>query len=462
MEQSQTHHLRHQSMLPLFMSASVPIAISMLMAGLYNVVDAIFIARWLGTNAMGGVSMVMPLQVVIAALASMISTGAASLLARHVGAHDLKAAARIATASFYVCGVFIAVMTIGGVLLTPWILTSLGVTEILMPYAEDYVYPILLGSFAPMLLPLMADIFRSEGKMKIMMVMILMASFLNIILDPIFIFVLGLGVKGAAIATILAQCCSLFYAYRIYHKGNTLIRLSRVNRWGMGDWGGILALGIPIFIAQLGMAVQTALMNYLIQSMPQVDGNEWVGIIGIHGRVFTFMFLPLIAMLVAFQTICGFNYGAKMMPRVKSSIICALGVMSVYGLLVGAFMLLFAEPVYGLFTQDERLLELAREIVNITVWTFPLIGFMMLSTGFYQAVGKAKAAIFYSGFRVFLILIPVMLYLANQWGIFGVLVAFPIADVLSVVVIIAFCTRSYLSLSRHSFSREESLAVKLY
>jgi len=442
-----TKDLAQAPMYALFMRTAFPIIVALMVAGLYNVIDAIYIARGLGSEAMGAVSMIFPLQMFIAASASLVSTGAASLMVRFVGANEFDSASCVASAGLAICLILTVVFTVTGVLAMPFILSLLNVSEPLMVHAKSYAQPILIGAFAGMLLPLLADTFRSEGKMNAMMAMILLASLLNIILDPIFIFTLKMGVQGAAIATVLSQVIALSVGIWIFLSKGSLIRFRFDKNFGVHYWPVLLALGLPIFIAQLSMAVQAGSINYLLQNLSVDQGDLWVSAYGILGRLFTFVFLPLIAMLIAFQTICGFNTGAKLFSRVQESIWVALKVMSVYALIWTGLLLLFPDAFLSLFTQDDQVLELGKQIIHITIWTFPTAGVIMVATGYYQAVGRATRALLFSGMRVFIVFIPLLIFLPKSLGEMGIFLTLPISDLVAVLLTIFLCSRDYRQLA---------------
>lgn len=446
-ETNETKRLINAPMLSLFVSMALPIIISLLVAGLYNIVDGIYIARGLGADAMAGVSMVLPLQMLMAASASLIGTGAAALMARKIGANDRLGASAIALAAFKMAATLsIAFMLIGLCYLSET-LDLLGLSATLQPFAIDYAQPILLGAMMGIMLQILNDIFRSEGKVKAMMLIILMASLLNMLLDPIFIFVLDMGVQGAAVATVVAQTLALLTAVIIYRRAPMIIQLQLSNRLAAKQYVYMLALGLPIFIAQLSMLTQIASINLSLQLLSPQASDLWVGAYGILGRLFTFIFLPLIGMLVAFQTICGFNIGANQLERVKQSIRVTLVVMSVYCTLIALLLLLIPQYFIGIFTSEQAVLNSAIDIIYLSLWSFPFTGMMMVATGYYQAMGNVGHALFFSSVRIFFVFLPVMLLLHLMLGqhmsIALLFIAIPVTDMLAVGFTLLYGIREY-------------------
>jgi len=439
--------LSNGPMLALFLSMAVPIIISLLVAGLYNVVDGIYIAKGLGADAMAGVSMVLPLQMLMAAGASLIGTGAASLIVRKIGAKDHLSASAIALGAFTMAIMLGAVFMLLGLCYLDQTLDLLGLSVTLKPYACDYLLPILCAAMIAITLQVLGDIFRSEGKVKAMMMIILLASFLNLLLDPLFIFVLDMGVQGAAIATVVSQTIAMVIGVVIYKRATMIIKLQRTNRLPLVQYVYMLALGLPIFIAQLSMLTQVASINLSLQLLAPQVSDLWVGAYGILGRLFTFVFLPLIGMLVAFQTICGFNYGANQLRRVKQSIGVALVVMSAYCTFMTLLLLLMPSYFIRIFTNNQYLINSAVDIVYFTLWSFPFTGIVMIVTGYYQAIGKVSHALFFGSLRIFFVFLPMLLVLhylfAEIMTIRLLFIAIPMTDMLSVALTLLYGRHEY-------------------
>lgn len=443
--------LSNGAMVPLFFSMAVPIIISLLVAGLYNVVDGIYIAKGLGADAMAGVSMVLPLQMLMAASASLVGTGAASLIARKIGGQDHLAASAIALAALKVACILGGMFMLLGLCYLSQTLQLLGVSTTLKPFASTYMMPILLGAMIGITLQILGDIFRSEGKVKAMMMIIVMASVLNMILDPIFIFTFDMGVQGAAIATVVAQTIALVTGVVIYKRSAMIIKLQLSNRLPVKQYVYMLALGLPIFIAQLSMLTQIASINLSLQLLAPQVSDIWVGAYGMLGRLFTFIFLPLIGMLVAFQTICGFNFGANQLLRVKQSIGVALVVMSVYCTIMTLLLLLMPSYFMHIFTNNKIMLSSAVDIVYFSLWSFPFTGIVMIATGYYQAIGKVTHALFFSSLRVFFVFLPVLLLLHFMFSqimtISLLFMAIPVTDIITVGFTLLYGRHEYCRLT---------------
>jgi putative MATE family efflux protein len=334
-----TSHLGTKPILGLFFGMAAPIAVGMMVHGLYNVVDAIFVTRAIGVNAMGGISIVFPIQMFIFALATLVGSGMASIVARQLGAKQDDAANATIDIAFRLGLAIAIVFTLGIYFNIDALLQFLGVSQALWPYAYGYLVPLALFSFPIVLISsIPGDLLRAEGKAMLMMVGMVSSALLNIVLDAIFIFVLDMGVEGVAYATILSQVFATALMLYFILGGKTHLKL-RPFAYDM-DWAilkGICLLGVPT-------------------QFSEVDSDLYVSAYGLIGRLMIFFILPAIAMTIAFQTIAGYNYGAKQYDRVLAMIKVGVTSSLCYGLAVSAMMLLAPHQIIGIFTQNPALL----------------------------------------------------------------------------------------------------------
>jgi putative MATE family efflux protein len=445
-----TGHLGTKPILGLFFGMAAPIAVGMMVHGLYNIVDAIFVTRAIGVNAMGGISIVFPIQMLIFALATLIGSGMASIVARQLGAKQDDAANATIDMAFRLGLAIAIVVTLGIYFNIDTLLEFLGVSAALWPYAHDYLVPLVLMSFPIVFISsIPSDLLRAEGKAMLMMAGMVSSAVLNIILDAVFIFVLDMGVEGVAYATILSQVFATVLMLYFILGGKTHLKL-RPFVYAM-DWAvlkNIVLLGIPILISHAGVSVFIGLTNYTVTQFNDVDSDLYVSAYGLIGRLMIFFILPAIAMTIAFQTIAGYNYGAKHYDRVlamvKLGVISSLG----YGLAVSAMMLLAPHQIIGIFTQDEALLTATASIAFWSFLLFALANTHAVISSLFQALGKARHAIFLSSLRIYFVLIPALLILPGIYGIDGIWYSFPIADIIAFIVVIYFVLRERGNLRR--------------
>jgi len=445
-----TSHLGTKPVLGLFFGMAAPIAVGMMVHGLYNVVDAIFVTRAIGVNAMGGISIVFPIQMFIFALATLVGSGMASIVARQLGAkQDHKANATIDMA-FRLGLTMAVVITLGIYFNIDSLLHFLGVSDALWPYAYDYLVPLVLLSFPIVLVSsIPGDLLRAEGKAMLMMIGMVSSAVLNIILDAVFIFVLDMGVEGVAYATILSQIFATGVMLYFILGGKTQLKL-RPFAYQM-DWSivkDITILGVPILISHAGVSVHIGLTNYTVAQFSNVDSDLYVSAYGLIGRLMIFFILPAIAMTISFQTIAGYNYGAKHYDRVLATIKVGISASLCYGLGVSALMLLIPHQIIGIFTQDQALLATTAGIAFWSFLLFPLSNAHSVISSLFQALGKARHAIFLSSLRIYLILIPALLVLPKIYGIDGIWYSFPLSDVIAFSVVVYFVFRERGNLIR--------------
>jgi putative MATE family efflux protein len=445
-----TSHLGTKPIMGLFFGMAAPIAVGMMVNGLYNVVDAIFVTRAIGVNAMGGISIVFPIQMFIFALATLVGSGMASIVARQLGAKQVTEANTTIDIAFRLALTMALVITLATYWNIDSLLTFLGVSEALWPYAYGYLVPLVLLSFPIVFMSsIPSDLLRAEGKAMLMMASMVSSALLNIVLDAVFIFVLDMGVEGVAYATILSQIFAAALMLYFILGGKTHLKL-RPFAYQM-NWGilkGVTLLGIPILISHAGVSVFIALTNYTVTQFTEVDSDLYVSSYGLIGRLMIFFILPAIAMTISFQTIAGYNYGAKNYDRVLSTIKVGVTASLCYGLGVSGLMLLVPNQIIGIFTQDQALLTTTAGIAFWSFLLFPLSNAHSVISSLFQALGKARQAIFLSSLRIYLILIPALLILPKIYGINGIWYSFPIADVIAFGVVIYFAFRERGNLKR--------------
>jgi putative MATE family efflux protein len=419
----------------LFSSMSLPIIFGLLVGGLYNVVDALFVTRGLGINAIGGVSIVFPIQMMIIALAGWIGSGAASIVARRLGAKNMPEAERAAGNTLFLALVMGCSITALCLFFMHDLLDLLAVTPALKPYSLEYLVPILSATPAVLLGAAFSDLARAEGKMKILMLSMLLGSITNIILDPIAIFVLGWGVQGVAYATVFSQLLSLALLLFVFGTGRTDVKIKLSNiRFNAPISGATLALGFPLFINYFGVSLVIGLVNYSLSQSGLTEADYLISAYGILGRVFVFVFFPLLGMTIAYQTICGYNYGAQAYDRVAEVTRFAVKVTSIYCGSITLFAVLFPDWIFRIFTTDVQLIAQGQDIARFLFLGFALAGATNIWSIYFQAIGQAKPALILSSLHVYVLQIPMLIILPLLFGINAIWYIFPISDALTFLV----------------------------
>lgn len=410
------------------MALGFPIMIGMLINAFYNLADAYFVGG-LGERQMGAISVVFPLGQVVVGLGLMFGNGAASYLSRLLGRKDLATANQVASTALY-CSVLLGgvVILLATIFLRP-ILTLLGATETILPYALTYARIYVLSCIFNVFNVTMNNIVSSEGAAKIAMCALLLGALLNIGLDPLFIYTLNLGVAGAAIATALSQMVStlVYLAYILSHKSvfTFCIKDFSPTRRLLTE---ILKIGIPTLTFQLLTSLSVALINRAANDY----GDAVIAGMGAVTRISSMGTLVVFGFLKGFQPIAGFSYGAKNFGRlcqaIKTSLVWSTGFCGAAGLC----MALFSAQIIGQFSggNPEVLLAGQRSLAANGL-SFFLFGFYTVYSSLFLALGKGKAGFFLGACRQGICFIPIILLLPSIWGLNGILYAQPIADLLS-------------------------------
>ena len=416
----------------LLIKLSLPATVAMVVNGLYNLVDTIFIGRGVGTEAIGGLALAFPVQMIVMAFGMSIGVGSASIVSRNLGSGNESRARRAAGNAFAMAlALSIVVMVAGRVFIEP-LLILLGASEVLAPYARDYLEVILLGSPFIALAMVSNNIIRAEGRAMISMTVMLIGALTNIILDPIFIFVLELGVSGAAWATIAGQFLA-FLVSSIFFLTKRSSIVVRPKHW-IPDGSIIretIALGIPALVRQAGQSVVAVLLN----NMLVIYGSDiYVSAYGVLNRLVVFLFMPLFGTVQGFQPIAGFNYGARLFHRVDATLKKTALFATVYTS-VGFLLLFFLPRMFArIFSTDPVLIDATAYTIRFVIAALPLVGLQIVGGTYFMAIGKSLPSLILNLSRQVLLLIPLLIVLPRFFGLVGLLVSFPIADFLATFI----------------------------
>lgn len=422
----------------LLVNLSVPATIGMMVNALYNLVDTIFVGRGVGALAIGGLTIAFPIQMAIMAFAQMIGIGAASAVSRSLGAKDIEKADYVAGNSFLCIIVMSSIIAAIGLIFTKPILRFFGSTETILPYAKDYITIILWGSVFSSFAMSSNNLIRAEGNAKVAMATMLIGAILNIILDPIFIFVFKMGIKGAALATVISKFVSFLYILIYLYSGKSSLKIKPHHlKPKMHIVIEILTVGSASFFRHVTGSVVAIVVN---NSLRFFGGDMALIIIGILHRVTMFVFMPLFGVVQGMQPIVGFNYGAKNLDRVKETIKLSLFITTAIATFGWLIIELFPFTVISMFTREPEIIEKGSTIIRMVISLIPVIGIQIVGAAFFQALGKAVPSLILSLLRQVLLFIPLVIILPRilGLGLLGIWIAYPAADILSVVLTIIF------------------------
>lgn len=424
--------LGRDKLFPLLLKMGIPAAIGMLVNALYNVVDTIFVGHGVGPLAIAALSIVFPIQMIVSSLAQAIGVGSASIVSRRLGEKREEDASKTVGSAYASIAIITATLAVLVLIFKRPILGFFGASEAIMPYAMDYLSVVTPGFFFFASSLAMSSLVRAEGNARASMVGMLIGALLNVALDPLFIFGFGMGVKGAAIATVISQVVSFCYFLFLYAAKRTHISLTLAQirvRWKILEES--LVLGAPAFIQSAGMSLLALIMN---NSLGYYGGDQAITVYGMINRLNMLIIFPILGMAQGFQPIIGYNYGAHRYDRVRKAILVTM--LTVFGISMFFYILIMfrSRLIMGMFTSDPSSLDLSSSVIRIMILFIPLAAIQIIGSTYFQAVGKKTQSLLLGVSRQFIILMPLILILPQFFGIIGIWSSFPIADLLSTVL----------------------------
>jgi putative MATE family efflux protein len=420
--------LANEPIKKLLLNFSIPAIVGMLVNALYNIVDRIFIGKIkdIGQYALTGVGITLPIMTVILAFSMLVGIGAAANISIRLGQKKKAEAEKILGNAFILIIVISIAVSIIGLVLADKLLTSFGASENTFVYAKEYITIILFGAIFNMTAFSMNHCIRSEGNPKRAASTMLLGGILNTILDPLFIFVFNMGVKGAAIATIISQAVSMAWVLSYFLQGKSHLKLKISNfKLETNLVLSIFSIGLSPFSMQFAASIVSITANNALKAY---GGDLAIGAMTVIMSVSTIFLMPVFGINQGAQPIIGFNYGAKLYKRVKDTVKYAVfGATTIVTL---GFILVEAFPgfIIKLFNDDSALVNLGTTGIRIFLFMLPVVGFQAISANFFQSIGKAKISIFLGLLRQVILLIPLYLILPKFFGLTGVWLAGPISD----------------------------------
>ncbi len=408
---------------------SIPAIIGTLVNSFYNIVDRIFIGQGVGAYAISGLAITFPVTILASSLGMLVGVGAASRISISLGERKKHTAEQILGNSLMLILLFnAAIMTLFYVYLDP-ILLAFGATENTLPYAREYLQIVLIGNVFISLCYSFNNMMRASGYPKKAMITMLIGALLNIILDPVFIFVFDLGIRGVAWATVISMFVGMLFVMHHFLQDSSLIRLRKENiRLNKEIVLAIVSIGLSPFFMQVAASGVAVLLN---TSLLKHGGDLAVGAYGILNAMLLIIIMTVVGLNQGTQPIIGYNYGAGNFLRVKETFFYAVKVATIItsaGFIVGMF---FPRQFAGAFTGDQALLEIAENGIRLSLLAFPLVGFQVVAGNFFQSIGQAKKAIVQSLSRQIIFLVPGLLIFPAWLGLNGVWIAMPVSDFLA-------------------------------
>ncbi len=415
---------------------SVPAITGMLISALYNMVDTLFVGRGVGALAISSLTIVLPLQIIMMAFGIMIGIGSASVISRAFGAGDDIKASKALGNGVILTMLLSVIFLIPGYIFADKILYFFGVSSETFTMAYDYMSIILIGFVTYSLVIFANNLIRAEGKPRTAMYVMIIGAVLNIILDPIFIFIFKLGVKGAAIATIVSQFSSLIFVliFFISKKSGYTFEL-RYFKPELKISKEILAIGFPSFILQILGSVIFLIFN---KSVTKYGTDMHLAVMGLGLRMLNFIEMPIIGIAQGYSTLVSFNFGAKKYLRIKSVLKEAI-LWTIFIAGTGFLVIMFFPgQILSFFTKDLDLIVLGITPLRIIIIFLPFMGFQILGGSLFQSIGKTVPALIITLSRQLLLLIPALLILPLFFGITGIWLSVPVSNFFSIILTFVF------------------------
>lgn len=418
----------------LILSLAAPTILSMLITSIYNLADTFFVGQ-ISTSASGAVGIVSSLMAILQALGFMLGHGSGSIISRSLGSQNTDAATRFASTSFFTALVFGGIITAAGLLTLPDFMMLLGSTKTILPHACAYARYILLAAPIMMSSLVMNNILRYEGKASFAMIGLVTGGLLNIALDPLFIFGLGMGTAGAGLATALSQTISFCILLSMFLRGKTVsqFRITAVTH-SPAEFGTILMTGMPSFGRQGLNSIGGMLLNIAARSY----GDAAVAGMSIVSRIFMFIISVAIGTGQGFQPVAGFNYGAKKHHRVQQACLFTMAASFCFLSVILTVCWFNAETLIRLFRDDPEVTAVALPAFRCQCFAMLLQPVIVAGNMLFQSIGKSGRATFLACCRQGVFFIPLILTLPRAFGLLGVEICQPIADVLTFFVTVPF------------------------
>ena len=437
--------LGEESELKLLIKYSVPAIIGMLVNALYNIVDRIFIGHipGVGPMAITGVGITMPIMSILLGFGMLIGIGATANISIKFGQNKRKDAEKILGNSVVLITIISLVLTIIGIVFANSILHLFGASEATIFYAKEYINVILLGTIFNLMSFSLYSTIRADGNPKMSAAVMVLGCIINVILDAVFIFVFNLGIKGAALATVISQIVTTLIMLYYYTLGGSNLKL-KLETLKL-DWGLVkivLAIGVAPFSMQMAASVVQVIAN---NALRMYGGDLAIGAMAAISSIAMIFLMPIFGINQGSQPIIGYNYGAKKYERaqktVKLAMIAATTILVLGGILIQAFPAL----VISMFNSDPKLLEIGVPGLRIYLFMMPIIGISIIGSNYFQSIGKAKLATFLSLLRQVILLIPLTLILPKiaGLGLTGVWLAGTLSDFLSTIITGLFIIKEF-------------------
>lgn len=413
----------------LLIQYSIPAIIATASASLYNIIDRVFIGHGVGPYAISGLSLTLPFMNITTAFGALVGIGASTMVSIRLGQRNRQGATHIlgnAVMLNLIIGLLVAFA--GFIFLDP-VLSAMGASPKTLPYARMFMQVILLGNVFSHLYLGLNNIMRSSGYPRKAMTITLITVGINLALAPIFIFLFEWGIRGAALATVVAQLSgAVLGLVHFFRRDSNVHFLPGYQRLNMNIVKEIFSVGMATFLMFISASLVVLLIN---RSLGKYGGDFAIGAYGIINSILSLIVMVVLGFTQGMQPIAGFNFGAQQYDRVRQVFkitLVAGTVVTTFGFLIS---MIFPRQIASVFTDNQELINLSASGLRYVLMVFPIVGFQMVTSNFFQSIGKAHISMILSLSRQVLFLIPAMLILSRLYGLNGVWVSMPVSDFLA-------------------------------
>ena len=434
MNESRIKILKEENIDKALFKLGIPMVISLLLAALYNVVDTYFVSG-LGKEAVAAVSVAFPIQLIFLGIGLTFGAGAGSYISRLLGGNNKKEASIVATVALISSAILGIITAIALFCYLEGVLKFMGVIPSIMEFSKSYTGIFIVGGILGTVNVTLGNLAVAQGAAKISLKAMIVGSISNMILDPIFIFGLNLGVRGAAIATLIARVITSLM-YLIYFIGDkNLIEIKLPNfKPTFAIYKEVLKIGISMLILQILQTISISKISYAASFY----GEEAIAAMGIVLRIVTLGTNVVFGYMKGLQPLAGFNYGAKNYERVREAIKASIKWTNVFCVLWTVIVYIFASSILSIFGTDENVLNIAMPALRAVLIMFITFGFQFTYSTLYLSTGKALGGVFLNSLRQGIVFIPIILLLPKFMGLNGVIYAQTISDLITTIITIPF------------------------
>ncbi len=445
--ETERKQILNDNLRPLLFKFSYPSILALVFGALYNMVDTVFVGKAVGPLGIAALTIVLPIQIMMWAIGFMVGAGAGSIISRSLGAGNKDRAVNTAGNAIIVNFLICMAVMIPSLIFINRLLPFFGASEEVLPLARTYASIVLIGFFLYSFDAMSRIIIRSEGKPRAAMYPTILGAVLNILLDYFMVIVLKMGVRGAAIATIISQLITVIYIIVYFFSGKSIFKLRkdsfRIDK--KIEWE-ILKVGAPSFLMA---TIDSFIILLFNRGILKYGDDTYIAIVGIGIRLVDLTLMPMIGITHGFSTLVGFNYGARSFIRVKKIFGETIIWNTAIALIVFLVLMIFPRQLLGLFSDNASFIEKGVLPLRVIIVLFPALGFQFIGGTFFQAIGKPLPAIIITLARQVVFLIPAILVFPLFWGLKGIWFSWPFSDLMDFIVTAVFVALELKLINRY-------------